>query len=215
MATTYNLEAQVRTITGKKVGQLRRQGLIPGVVYGAKIEPIHVQIPFRPLEITLAKAGGNHVIDLDVDGNKQTVIARAVQRHIIRGDILHVDFLAVDATTVIRTEVQIHFENESPVVAARIGMLNIGMTSLEIESLPADLIDRVDIDLSQLKAINDSIHVRDLNLGDKITILNDPDEVIVRVAPVSSAVEEEEEEAELTSSEPEVISRGKEADEEE
>ncbi len=213
MAEQFTLDAQPRTLTGKKVGQLRRDGLVPVVVYGAKVDPVNLQIPYRALQIALANAGGTSLINLNVDGgSNQQVLARAVQRDVLKGDILHVDFLAVDASTKISTVVQIHLSGESPAVKAGIGVLLNGIQSLEIEALPADLISRVDVDLSTLKDVNDSIHVRDLNVGDKVTILTDEDDMIVRVAVVQEVVEEATDE--VTSAEPEVVKKGK-ADEDE
>lgn len=216
MAQTYNLDAETRTVIGKKVGQLRAQGIVPVVVYGAKTAPMHLQINGRALQSVLLKAGGTHIINLNVDGTEQTVIAREVQRDVIKGSILHVDFLAVDASTKITTEVPVHFVGESPAVQARLGILLNGISTIEIEALPADLIDRVDVDISVLTEVGSSIHVSDLNLGDKVTILSDPDAMIVRVAPAAAQEEEEaaEEAEETGAAEPEVIARGKQEEEE-
>jgi len=213
VAEQFSLDAQPRDLTGKKVGRLRRDGLVPVVVYGAKIEPVNLQIPYRALQLALAHAGGTNLINLNVEGgNNQQVLARSVQRDVIKGSILHVDFLAVDASTKISTVVQIHLNGEAPAVKAGLGVLLNGIQSIEIEALPADLIGRVDVDLSALKEVNDSIHVRDLNLGDKVTILTDPDDMVVRVTMVHEV--EEEATDEVTSAEPEVVKKGK-ADEEE
>lgn len=218
VAESYTLEAQAREVVGKQVSQLRVQGLVPAVIYGARFESVAVQIPERALRNTLAKAGGTHIINVVIDGAKpQTVIAREVQRHPLRGDILHVDFLAVDATTVISADIPVYLIGESPAVESRIGMLLAGLTSISIEALPADLIDRVEVDLSTLVELGDSIHVRDLDLGSKVTIKNEPDEMIARITQTSAARAEEEEEAEAAaaegSAEPEVIARGKEEEE--
>ncbi len=207
MADIYTLEAQPRSITGKKVNQLRRQGLVPAVIYGAKFKPVTVQIPYRALELTLRQAGGTHLINLNIGGNTQSVVAYEVQRSVLGGLITHVDFLAVDATTKLKTEVPIHFINEAPGVRAGYGVLLNGVSSIEVEALPADLIDRVDVDLTPLANVNDAIYVRDLKLGDKVTILTPGDEMIVRLAV--QTVHEEAEAAEVSSTEPEVIKKGK------
>ncbi|NWG15673.1 MAG: 50S ribosomal protein L25 [Chloroflexi bacterium] len=212
MAEKYVLDAQSRTIVGKKVSQLRRQGLVPAVVYGARLAPVHIQIPYRPLEVTLMKAGGTHLIDIQVDGGTYTVLAREVQRDILRSDILHVDFFAVDESTKIRVEVPIHFVNESPAVEARLGVLMAGSTTLTLETLPSKLLSVVEVDISGLAAVGDSVYVRDLNLGPDVTIVSDPDEMIVRVSQTAAArsIEEEAlEEAESTPAEVEIIQKGK------
>ncbi len=220
MAENYTLEAQPRTIIGKKVKQLRRQGLVPVSVVGPKIEPFNLQIPYRPLQVTLMNAGGTHLIDLQVDGDTTTVLARQVQRDVLRGDILHVDFFAVDMASTIKTDVPIHFIGESAAVAARIGILITGPTVITIETLPSNLIGQIEIDLSPLVNVGDSIHVRDLDLGPDIAIINDPNEMIAQISQPSAARAEEEEEAEAAaaeevSAEPEVIAKGKVEEEEE
>src|SRR5579871_3315396 len=78
VAETYSLEAESRALVGKKVHQLRVKGLVPAVIYGARVEPINVQIPYRPLEVALLKAGGTHLINVNFDGKTQSVITRAV-----------------------------------------------------------------------------------------------------------------------------------------
>ena len=213
MAETYTLEAQVRTVFGKKCGALRRQGFVPAVVYGPKMEPVHVQVGYRALQLALLKAGGTHLIDLTVDGTTRPVLTREVQRDVIRGTILHVDFMAVDLTIKIRATVPVHFINESPAVSSRAGVQVNGTTSLEIEALPSDLPEHIEVDLSGLFNVNDSIHVRDLAISDKVEILAEPDEMIVRIAPQAAEEVEETTEEEGTAAEPEVIGRGKKEEE--
>lgn len=215
MAETYKLDAQARTKTGKKVGQLRTQGLVPAIIYGAKFTPVSVQIPYRPLEIALRDAGGTHIISLNIDGKPQNVITRSVQRDVLRGTLMHVDFLAVDATTRITADVALVLVGESPAAETRIGELAQAATTLHIEALPADLVDAIEVDISGLKAVGDAIHLRDLTIDPKITVLADLDELVVRINPMRdvNAPTEDELDAAAAPSEPEVISKGK-ADEE-
>ncbi len=219
MAENYVLEAEARTIVGKKVSQLRREGLVPVAVYGPKVEPMNLQIHYRPLQVALMKAGGTNLIDINIDGSIQTVLAREVQRDVLRGDILHVDFFVVDLTEKIRIDVPIHFVNESPAVATRKGILITGPTVLTIETLPSNLLSEIEIDLSGLNDVGDAVHVRDLNLASEISIINDPDEMIARISQTSAARSEEGEEleeggAESAPGEVEIIRKGKEEDEE-
>ncbi len=213
---TYSIDAQTRTITGKKVSQLRLSGLVPAVVYGARVQPMHLQIPYRALELALIKAGGTHIITMNIDGKAQSVIARDVQRDVIRGTILHVDFLAVDASTRLTADIPVQFLGESPAVETRIGMLLSITNTLTIEALSSDLISAIEVDISKLENVGDSIHVRDLNLGDKVNVLNDPDVMIVQIAALRVAETTEEEETdEPTSSEPELVDRRRGEDEDE
>jgi len=218
VSETYTLEAEARATTGSKVSQLRRDGLVPGVIYGKKIEPVSIQVPARALQTILMKAGGTNLIDISVSGQPYSVLARDVQRHVIRGDILHVDFLAVDASSTITAEVPVHFVNESPAVRAKLGILLQNVSKLTIEALPKNLVSAIEVDLSSLAEVGDALHVRDLTALENVKILNDEDDMLVRIVPTSAALSEEEgEEAEGGESEggePEVIGRGKKDEEE-
>jgi large subunit ribosomal protein L25 len=216
VADSFSLEAQPRSLTGKKVSQLRRQGLVPVSVYGPKTIPVSLQIPHRDLETTLRNAGGTNLIDIKHAGQTTTVLAREVQRDILRNDILHVDFFAVDLKAKIEIDVPVHFINEAPAVQQKIGILITGPTSLTIETLPTNMPQQLVVDLSGLKVIGDTIHVRDLNFGEGITILNDADELIAGVRQSSAARSEEQEalEAEASVAEVEIIKKGKEDEEE-
>jgi large subunit ribosomal protein L25 len=117
----FELEAQPRTLTGRKVSQLRNQGLVPATIYGPETEPVSVQIPYRPLQVMLMKAGGTNLIDVKVNGNTLTVLAREVQRHVLKGTILHVDFFAVDPKAKVAANVPVHLVGQSPAVVTRVG----------------------------------------------------------------------------------------------
>ncbi len=210
MATTYNIEAESRSVVGKKVSQLRVQGLVPAVIYGARFEPVNVQIPYRPLELALRSAGGTHLINVNFDGKTQSVITREVQRDVLRGTILHVDFLAVDASTRITTEVAVHLKGTASIIELRQAVLIHTLSTLTIEALSADLVNSIEVDISGLQEVGDAIYVRDLDLPSALTILNDGDEMIARISPLRALVEEvvEGEEGE-GAIEPEVIARAR------
>lgn len=212
----YTIDAQVREVTGKKVGALRRAGIVPATVYGPKQEPVNVQIAYRPLEVALAKAGGSQLIELNTGKTKQTVLVRSVQRNPISRKIMHVDFFALDMKAILRTNIPVHYTGESPAVAAKQGVLVTGPTTLLVELLPSKLMDHIAIDVSTLAEVGAAIHVRDLNLGDEVVILNDPDELLARVTQTAAArseVDTEAAEEEVTSAEPEVLKKGKEDEE--
>ena len=190
----FAIEAQTRCMTGKKVRRLRSQGLVPGVVYGPAIEPVNVQLKMRPLEVLLMKAGGTNLIDISVDGETHIVLVRDVQRDILRDDIQHVDFFALRMDQHIATDVFLRFTGESPAVTTGQGILITGPGSLTIETLPIHLRNEIVISLDGLLQVGDGIYVRDLDLGDEINILNDPEEMLVRVVmPAAVAAEEDEE----------------------
>lgn len=185
------LAAQERTITGKKVRRLRNEGIVPGTIYGPATEPVSVSFAYRELELSLMHAGGTNIIDIAVGKNVYPVLARDVQRDILRGDILHVDFFAVDMNTKIRAEIPLHFFGESAPVVARKAVLLSGPNSLTVEMLPSRLMDKIDVDISTLLEIGDTIYVKDLHLGDDVSIMNDPEEMIAKVVQQAAARSEE------------------------
>ena len=188
----FQIAAEARQAQGKKNRQLRRKGYVPGIVYGPSIEPISVQFPYRALEIMLMNAGGTNLIDIEVNGDSFPSLAREVQRDVVRGDILHVDFLAVDQTQRISVEVPIVMQGESPVVASREGILITGRSSLTLEVFPSDIRDRIIIDLSTLTEMGAEVLVRDLSFGDNVSVHNDPNEMLAKIVQPAAARAEEE-----------------------
>lgn len=206
------IEAEKRTHMGKKVRALRRQGLLPAILYGADTEPIPIQMNAHEATQTLSGASGATLIDLNLEGDTHKVLVREVQHDVIRRDLLHVDFLKVAMDVRIRAEVPVELVGEAPAAKELGGVLVPGLNTIEVEALPSDLIDRVVVDLSPLEEIDDSIHVSDLSLGEGIEIITEPDELLARVIyQVEEVLEEEEEEEELIplEEEPELIERGK------
>jgi len=187
----YQIEAQTRTVKGKKVKRLRRDGITPITVYGRKIEPMTLQTNTKDLSLTLRDAGGTNLIDLNVDGDTYNVIARDVQRDVIKRTILHADFIAIDESARITAEVPVILEGVSPVVASRKGILLTGPNTVAVEMQAVNMIDSIRVDLSQLLELGDSIFVKDLQVEDTVRILNDPEQMVARVSQTSAARREE------------------------
>jgi large subunit ribosomal protein L25 len=209
------LEAEPRTIKGKQVNQLRRQGLVPAVVYGKATAPIPVQVPRRPLELVLSKAGESTLISLRVADRAEplTVLVRDQQRDALTQVITHVDFYAVVMTETIRARIPLVLEGEPPVLQKFQGVLLQQKEEVEVECLPKDLVPHITVDVSTLQTFDDSIYVKDLVLPAGIQVLDDPEELVATVSPVA----EEAVEAEAAPAEPgevEVIKKGKKEEEE-
>ncbi|MEO1164231.1 MAG: 50S ribosomal protein L25, partial [Chloroflexota bacterium] len=151
------------------------------------IEAQKLTFDYRELETTLRNAGGTNVIDLDIDGNLVPVLARDVQRRVIKGDILHVDFLAPDMNRKIRAEIRIEITGQSPLVASRKGIMLTGPNSITLEMLPSNLMNKIQVDVTDLDTIGDTISVKDLPIRDGITIINDPEEMIAKIVQPSAA----------------------------
>jgi large subunit ribosomal protein L25 len=217
-AEQITLSAGKRTVTGKHVKQLRREGWVPGVMYGHGFESVALQFEERNLTRLLSRVGGSQLIQIAVEGVKEPEMAlvRDVQRDPLRGTVLHVDFYRVQMTERLTAEIPLLLEGESPVIAINEGILLQGLSTIEVECLPGDLVDAIAVDLADLLEVDDSIHVKDLAIPSGIDVLTDPDELIVRVAPLAEeeVIEEIVEEELLLGEEGEVVAEGEEGAEE-
>jgi large subunit ribosomal protein L25 len=181
------LAAEPRTVLGKQVSQLRRDGWVPAVMYGHDFDPLPLQLQGHGLKRVLAEIGGSQLVGIQIKGKDQPEMAlvRSVQRDPIKGTLLHMDFYRVSMTEKLTTEVSLTFVGESPVVTLKEGLLLHGISFIEVRCLPGDLVDTIGIDLSGLE-VNQSLYVRDLAIPAGIEILTDPDEMIVRVVPLEA-----------------------------
>ncbi len=210
--TQVELEAKPRTVIGKGVRRLRREGILPAVIYGSEIEPTPIELNAHDATNTLLGVSGSTLIDLKVDGDTHKVLLREIQVDTIRRDLQHVDFLRVSMDASIRTVVPVELIGSAPAAKEKGGVLVTGLDEIEIEALPQDLPERFEVDVSILKEIDDSIVVGDLTLPAGVEVLDDPDELIARVIYQAEEVVEEEEELEgfvSLEAEPELVDRGK------
>lgn len=202
------INAEKRNVTGKQVKALRRQGLLPGVIYGRHIEAFPIQMDAHNAALILDKLTASSLITIDVDGEKFNVLMRDRQRDVIFGDLLHVDFLVVSLTEKLRATVELKLVGEAPVADNPEVVVTQVLNAIEIEALPQDLPEVIEVDISTLETVDDEITVADLDLGEDIAILTDPNETIVSVGYVAQEEVAEEEEAEELA-EPKVVERGK------
>lgn len=207
------LKASRRDVTGKGVKTLRRQGLLPAVMYGHNFEPVAITLDAHSATLTLNKVSSSTIITIDVDGDQQTVLVREKQRDFLKNQLLHVDFQVVSQNETIRTAVTVELTGTSPAVRDLNGVLVTNLTQVQVEALPRNLPERLTLDISGLDTIGSAIYVRDIVVPSGVTILTDPEEAVAVVTGAAAEVEEPVEIAE--GEEPEVIERGKKEEEEE
>ena len=203
------LKANKREIIGKKVKLLRRQGILPAVIYGRKTDSVPISLDEREVNRVLATISSSHLINLDIDGETLTTLIRDRQRHPVTGSILHIDFYEVSMTEKLTTAVNIIIRGESPAAKNLGGILVTGQETLEVECLPQDLPERFVVDISKLGEIGDTVYVRDIVIPSEVDLLTDPDEMVIVITAPAAEEEEIVEEVEITDEEPEVIERGK------
>ena len=180
-----------RTVTGKKVRQLRRQGVIPVHLYGADIEPANLQIEGRELNRLLPQVGTNIPVSIEIEEleTENICFVREVQRHPVTDEVIHVDFLRVDITRTVSAEVPLTLTGISPAVSQMAGTLLQNIQSLSIESLPMNMPAEVSVDISVLVDFDTTLLVGDVEVPGNVTVLNDPEDTLVRVAPPRLEVE--------------------------
>ncbi len=217
--SALTLKAEPRTVTGRRrVRRLRRTGLIPAVLYGPEVSPRNLQVRAQDVERLLRRGATTQLVDLTIDGEPQPVkvLIREVQRHPVRHDLLHVDFVQVSMTEKLEVEVPIVLVGESPAVASGLGTVNQVLDTVAVQCLPTDIPAHIEVDLSQLTAEHDVIRAGELALPAGVDLLEEPDAAVVVLEYVTEEAEEEEEAAVTEEgAEPEVIARGKAEEEEE
>lgn len=198
-----NLQAKERNILGKKVKKLRRDGLIPGHVFGKNIKTEHVSVPYENFIKIFHQAGETGLIDLKIGEEEiRPVLIRDIQKGSVKGDLLHIDFYQVNLKEKVRVPVPIVRVGEEP-ESIHLGEAVIlqPISEVEVEALPTDLVEKIEVDITPLKNIDDIITIEQLKYDrEKLTINADPDEVVVKLAPavteeMQQLLEEQEAEA--------------------
>ncbi len=198
------LSANIRGILGKKVKFLRRQGLTPAHLFGRNVEPMPLQCDTAQLKHVLARVGKTGIVSLKLDETKEArnVMVREVQREPRTDELLHVDFYQVRMGEKIRVEVPIVLVGEAPALRYKENFLAHELNSLTIECLPDEIPGRVELDISTLTEAEQAIHVEDIRLDDGITVLDNPEQLVVKISAGFVEKEIEEVEAEVEAEAP-------------
>lgn len=194
------LEVSKREVTGKKVRFLRRQGIVPANIYGHGFDSTAINVDAKSLKHLLAHAGSTDLIHLKIGDSKNPlrVLVREVQKNTLTDDLFHVDFYQVRMDKKIKADVPIVFVGEAPVLKkVKNSSIFHLIDSLPIEALPDDLPHSLEVNVSGLEELYSTIHVKDIHLGDGITLLSDPEQMAVKVIEPRKEVEEVPVEAEV------------------
>jgi len=217
------VSAKGRSERGKNAARrLRREGMVPAVIYGGKGENLAVAVDPKALQRVLrSEAGRNTILKLDIAGHgAANAILKSWQVDPIRESFLHADFYRIAMDVAIRVTVPIHVVGEARGVKVDAGILELVVRAIEVECLPGDIPERIDVEVSDL-AINQSLRVSDVQIPAKVKVLAAPDQVVVHVvsvkeevAPAAAAAPAAEGEAAAApTAEPEVIKKGKKEEE--
>lgn len=197
------LNAQEREVLGKKVKKLRREGKLPGHVFGKKVEGENVLVNEKDFLQVLSQAGETGLIDLKIGAEKvRPVLIRQLQHDPLTGQILNIDFYQVNLSEKVTVPVPLVLVGEEP-ESVHMGETVVlqNLSELQVEALPGDLVEKIEVNIETLKQVDDAITVGDLNYDrEKLTVLAEPEEVVVKLAPavteeMKRLLEEQEAEA--------------------
>ena len=187
----FQLSANTRSVLGNSVRKLRKQGLLPAVLYGQNFNSLPIQIDKKTFLKLYKQVGKTNVIDLSVDSQTLPVIVQDLDIDPVFGDVRHVDFLVVNLKQKVKVTVPIQYIG-MPIGVKQLGaVLAVNLDELEIEVLPEKIPDFITVDVTNLTNIHDSISVADLlQVVQDYQILNDPETILVSLTEGASGVEE-------------------------
>jgi large subunit ribosomal protein L25 len=192
----FEINAQARTLQGSGASRrLRRAGKVPGIIYGGEAAPQAIEIDHNELLLNLKKEAFHaSILNIVLEGKKQQVLLRDTQRHAYKPLVLHIDFQRVDAKQELHIKVPLHFINEeiAPGIKLAGGLVNHVVTELDIQCLPKDLPEFIEIDIGALN-VGDSIHISEIKLpkGVKLGQVGADDSVVVGVVGKGGGSDEE------------------------
>jgi len=193
----YTLTGILREQKGRKVKNLRSKGTLPATVYGKGLESISITVDTAAFKAVFARAGETGVVELDIDKNLKPVLIHNIQIDPVTSQVLHVEFYQVDLKQKVKTNVPIVFVGEAPIVLSKTAVLLTLLSEVEVEALPTDLPEKIEVDVSVLTDLNQEVLVSDLSVLPGVVIVTDSSVGVVKATAIVSkeAQEQEKEEA--------------------
>src|SRR5437868_13797441 len=190
--TAMQLKASPRQPLGKRSRRLLREGKLPAIVYGHNTEPTPITLDRLEFQKVFIKSGRTHLVDLAIDGRMGKVLVREIQTHPRRLGPIHVDFYQVNLQEKIEVDVPIHLVGESGPVKQGDADILQPMHSVRVECLPSDIPEAFQVDITPLEEIEAELRVSDLKVPGGVTVLDDPEELIVKIVHKRELKVEEE-----------------------
>ncbi len=168
---------------------LRKQRQIPAVFYGDKEKSVALQVDYQTFRKAFERAGGNQVIELNIDGKKKPVLVHDVQYNPLTDNFDHIDFVSVNMNVEVKANIPVVIVGIAPAVKNLGGILTTLRHELEVKCLPADLPQNIEVDVSGLETLHSSVHLSDLKLPSGVKLTGNPDDVVVSISVVKEEVE--------------------------
>lgn len=191
------LEVEKRELLGKPIKKLRRQGILPANIYGKDIESTAVQVPLKTFQAIYKEVGSSGLLDIVLDGQTRPVLIHNVQLNYSTRTPLHADFFQVNMKEKVKTTVPLVTVGEAKAVSEKVGVMMQTVTDIEVEALPEDLPENIEVNVEHLAAIGDQILISDLKAPNGVEILSESSQVAVKIDDIVSeeAKEQASEEA--------------------
>lgn len=194
------LKVEKRKVLGKQVKKLRRDGIIPGNVYGKNIKSEAVQADAKEFNTVYNEAGETGLVDIELDGKTTPVLIHNVHKN-FRNQVLHADFFQVNLKEKVKTMVPLEIIGEPKAVTDKIGLLMNILSEVEVEALPEELPEKIEVNVEHLANIDDQITVADLKAPAGVEVLTDPSQVVSKIGELVTKEAQEEAEAEAAAAE--------------
>lgn len=182
----YTLTAKLRDTKKQNVKKLRREGFVPGTVYGKTVKSESVVVGSKDFTSVYAEARETGLVELSLEGGVRPVLIHHVQKDPVEESILHVEFHQVDLKEKVKTSVPLVFVGESPAVAQKLGVLLTVLSEVEVEALPTELPEKIEVDVTRLEAVDRELKVSDLIVPSGVTLLTDAGLVVAKVGALVS-----------------------------
>lgn len=189
------LSADLREVTGKKVKSIRKDGLVPAVIYEKRKESINLHVPYMPLQKAYSAVGLGQPIEITLDKKKYLVMIKDVHMDPVKNTIMHVAFHAVNANEAIEAQVHLKMVGQAPATALGL-LVRLNVDHITVKGLPGDMPENIEVDISEVTTEDDDIRAVSLHIPTNVEAVDfDPERVIVSVTIPRAVVEEVEEEA--------------------
>ncbi len=182
----YTLQAQKRTVVGRKVKNLRKAGQLPATVYGKKVKSESLTVPSDAFAKVYAQAGETGLVELTVGNDTKPTLIHTVQKDPVDGRLLHIEFFQVDLKEKVKTKVPLEFAGEAAAVVNKVGALLRVLDELEVEALPTELPEKIVVEVTRLAEVGQEIKVSDIQVPSGVAVLTDAGLTVVKVGALVS-----------------------------
>jgi large subunit ribosomal protein L25 len=197
----HALKVEKRKILGKKVSKLRKEGFLPANLYGKGVKSVSVQVSYKDFEKVYKEAGETGIVDVDIAGEVRPSLIHNVQQDYYKHVLLHADFFQVNLKEKVKAMVKIVTVGEPKAVAEKLGLLMQTLAEVEIEALPTDLPDKMEINVEPLAVLDAQITVGEMKAPAGVTILTDASQVVAKIGSLISKEAAEQAAAEAAAAE--------------